>query len=294
MGVVLATLPLLGEAQSPLPTTDGGVEQLARNKQTMVERLLGDSPLARRVLESQDPAALALYEDARARFEEARASLAAGDATAANAAFDAAMQAMHQARKLLPSTLGSDETQVRFAALLGSVESLRRSYLDRARADVPAGKPLAPHSEERLAAVDALLEKARKEAAGARAAAGVATLQQAERLLMDALQAAIGSETVEYRRQGRSPEQVFRDELARNQSFVELVPIALARLDPSPEQVAAMNRQVEANRALRGRAEAAAAAQDLDGAIGILHQATEAIENLLREAGLSIPREPRE
>jgi len=55
-----------------------------------------------------------------------------------------------------------------------------------------------------------------------------------------------------------------------------------------------MTRQVELNRELRSRAEQAAAAHDVAGAIGMLQRATEAIEKLLREAGLSIPRDARE
>ena len=290
----LATVPLLGAAQAPLPTAGGGLEQLARNKESMVARLLTDSPLARRVSDSGDAQALALYADAQAHFEAARGFLAAGDAAAANAAFDAAMQAMHQARKVLPNALGGDEMQLRFGGLLKSLESLRRSYRERFQAEGPAGTAAPAAAEGRLATIDALVEAARQQAAGGRVADGVASLQAAERMLMDALQEAIGSVTVEYRREGATPKQVYRYELARNQSFVELVPIAVARLDPGPEQVAVMTRQVELNRELRSRAEQAAAAHDVAGAIGMLQRATEAIENLLREAGLSIPRDARE
>jgi len=294
MAALLATAPLIGVAQAPLPTTGGGLEQLAHSKEGMVARLLTDSPLARRVTESGNAEALALYRDAQARFEEARGALAAGDAAAANAAFDAAMQAMHQARKLLPSPLGGDEMHLRFGGLLKSLESLRRSYRERFLAEVPAGKAAPRAAEGRLVAIDALIDAARQQTAGGRVTDGVASLQKAERMLMDALQEAIGSDTVEYRRQGATPEQVYRDELARNQSFVELVPIAVARLDPGPDKVAAMNRQLELNRELRGRAEQAAAARDVAGATEMLQRATAAIEDLLREAGLSIPRDARE
>jgi hypothetical protein len=294
VAALLAAAPLVATAHGPLPTTDGGLEQLARNKESMVARLLTDSPLARRVSESSDPQALALYAEAQANFETARGFLAAGDAAGANAGFDAAMQAMHQARKLLPNPLGADENQLRFGGLLKSLESLRRSYRERFQIEVPAGKAVPAAVEGRLAAIDALLDTARQQAAGGRVADGVTSLQAAERMLMDALQEAIGSATVEYRRGGATSEQIYRDELARNQSFVELVPIAVARLQPRPEQVAAMNRQLELNRELRARAEQAAAAHDVAAATGMLQRATEAIEDLLREAGLSIPRDARE
>lgn len=298
--VMLAALPLIGEAQSPpvepvpapLPTAEGGVERLARSKESMVARLLGDSPLARRIAESQHPQALALYHDAHKRLDEARAFLSSGAASEANIALDAAMQLMHQARRLLPDAIGEDaELQVRFGGLLKSLESLRRSYQERFLADVPAGKPVPAASNEHLAAIDAIIAQAREQASDGRVADGVANLQKAERMLMSALQEAIGSDTVEYRKQGRTLQQVYRDELARNQSFVELVPIALGRLNPGPELAAALRRQAELNAEARARAEQRAAARELGAATDILQQATGAIEDLLREAGLAIPRD---
>lgn len=303
VSIATAVLPLVSDAQSPppeqfpgpLPTAEGGVGQLARNKGAMVERLLGESALARRILESNHGPALTLYRNAQERFAEARALLAAGSSIEANAGFDAAMQAMHQARKLLPDTIGGDaELQVRFGGLLKSLESLRRSYKERFLAEVPAGKAAPAEAEKKLASIDDIVAKARQDASQGRVGDGVASLQKAERLLMIALQEAIGSDTVEYRKQGRSPEQIYRDELGRNQSFIELVPVALTQLNPAPEKTLALQRQVEFSAEARLRAERAAASRDYAAATDILLQVTTAIEDLLREAGLAIPRDLRE
>jgi len=303
VSIAFAVLPLVSDAQSPppergpgpLPTAEGGVEQLARNKEAMVARLLGDSPLARRILESNHPPAIALYRDAQQRFGEARTLLAAGSAAQANEGFDVAMQAMHQARKLLPDTIGGDaELQVRFGGLLKSLESLRKSYKERFFVDVPAGKGAPAEAEKQLAAIDVIIGTARQDASAGRIADGVARLQKAERMLMVALQEAIGSDTVEYRKQGRSPEQIYRDELGRNQSFVELVPVALNHLNPGPDRAAALQRQVQLSAEARSRAERTAAARDYGAAAEILQQATTAIEDLLRDAGLAIPRDSRD
>jgi hypothetical protein len=284
--LLLAMAPLFAEGQMA-PSSTGGVEQLARSKETMVGRLLNESPLALRIAASNNSDAQALYRVAQTAFAEARAALAAGDAQHANTAFDSAMQLMHLARKMLPADSGAAvDLQARFAGQLKSVESLRHSYSDRL-AVIRNEHPAAPR-DELLAKIDLLVDQARKEATDGRLEAATTTLLNAERRLSEALRDAIGSTTVEYRRAVDRPEQIYREELARNQSFVELLPIAVEQLKPPAETVASMNRLVDTNLDRRRLAEQQLAARNTEAAIATLRRATEAIEDMLKQAGVSV------
>lgn len=284
--LLLVLAPLFAEAQMA-PLSTGGVEQLARSKETMVGRLLNESPLALRIAASNNADAQALYRVAQTAFAEARAALAAGDAQHANTAFDSALQLMHLARKMLPAESGAAvDLQARFASQMKSVESLRHSYRDRLAA-IRSEHPAAP-PDELLAKIDLLVDEARRESAGGRYEAATTTLLNAERRLSEALRDAIGSTTVEYRRASDRPEQVYREELARNQSYVELLPIAVEQLKPPPDTVAAMNRLVDSNLDRRRLAEQQLAGRNTEAAIATLRHATEAIEDMLKQAGVSV------
>ncbi len=284
--------PLIAAAQTA-PNSTGGVEQLARNKEAMVARMLNESPLAMRITASNNADAQALYRVAQTAFVEARSALEAGEAQRANAAFDSAMQLMHLARKLLPTDLNATVDQTaRFAAQMKSVESLKQSYHDRVT--LMRGAKLGMAEDPLLARIDILVEQARRQVAAGHVEDGVISLLDAERRLTDGLTEAIGSATVEYRRANGQPDQVLRDELARNQSFVELVPIAVGQLRPPPETVAAMNHLVEVNVSLRKLAEQQATAHNTEAAIATLRQATESIEQMLQQAGLKVLQAPRD
>jgi hypothetical protein len=284
--------PLIAAAQTA-PNSTGGVAQLARNKEAMVARMLNESPLAMRIAASNNADAQALYRVAQTAFVEAKSALEAGDPQRANAAFDSALQLMHLARKLLPSDLNATVDQnARFAAQLKSVESLKQSYRDRVT--LMRGAKPGTAEDTLLGRIDMLVDQARRQAAAGHVEDGVTSLLDAERRLTDGLTEAIGSATVEYRRANGQPDQQLRDELARNQSFVELVPIAVSQLRPPPETVAAMNHLVEANLSLRKLAEQQATAHNTEAAIATLRQATESIEQMLQQAGLKVLQAPKD
>lgn len=274
---------------APTPTPQvGGLEQLARSKEAMVGRLLAQSILASRIRTADNPELLALLDQARQAFDNGRAHLADGNAGAANDAFDTALKAMHQARKgLAVDGANAVELNTRFNNLLKSIESLQGSY--RSRRGAAGGKGSAPDE-----AFEAMVQRARRDAAEGRLEQAVDLLRETEAKLMTAIQTQIGSATLHYTEALDSPDQIFRHELSRNRGFAELVPLAIEQLNPPPAQRQALDEQLARNLALRQFAESEAAAQRFDSAITTLRQGTERIQALLERSGVSMSKAMKE
>lgn len=281
-----ALLPLWAVAQTA-PHSTGGLGQLARQKEAMVGRLLMESPLARRILESDVAEAQRLLDEARTHHVEAKRALDAGQDEAANASLDAAMRAMHEARKLLPqSATALPDARTRYDAVLASTLSLREGFVARLSAQA--------QDVDSLSLVDGLIDESRSYAAAGRYAPAMESLGKAEKLLSTAHKALVGDQTLEYRKQFDSPEQVFLDAMARNSSFADLVPVAIAQLKPDAAMIERLNAAVLASREARKQASESARIGRYDAATLMIDDATRVIEERLAEAGLSLTRAARE
>ena len=120
------------------PVSAQNVEQ----KMTMVDKMLNQSPVAARVLTSQNEQARRHFTSARELVAHARTLSAGGQLRGADALLNEAIWEISKAQQLVPDP-GSQQAgeRVRFGQLEDSVAALQRTALDRvAAAQQPAGR----------------------------------------------------------------------------------------------------------------------------------------------------------
>lgn len=259
-------------------------------KEALVRRLVFDSPAEERIAASGNEEARFHLGRARALHARARALADAGDLAGAQAELNAAMGAIGKARSLVPDAAArAVSLRARYGGLLRAAEALSHSYemhVGRAREGAPGAGP-----DLRLAAARARIDEAKALANGGELAQAVPVLERAERELMAGLNAFLGSATLLYAKRFETPAEEYAFELARNRSYRDLVPVAVAQLKPRREAVGLVDRYVAANARHLEAAEGHAAAGRAVQAVEALRAGTHNLQSALAAAGLAVPRE---
>lgn len=268
-------------------------EELRRaisQKESLVRRLVYDSPAEARIAASGNGEAIAQLGRARALHARAKALAEAGDHAGAQGELDAAMWSIGKARQLVPdSTARVVDRRVRYAALERSVEALARA-LDAHVAGAGQGEP-GDGARTTLAAARAGIAHARGLASTEHLEEAVRALERTEHDLMRALNALLGSATLRYAKSFATPREEFAFESERNRSYRELVPVAIAELKPRREAVALIERYVAANARALEAAQAHEASGRLREALDALRTGTGNLQAALAAAGLAVPRD---
>ncbi len=273
------------ETRLPVPAQQVTPE-LVRSKETMVRRLLTDSPVAHRIGLSNSAEAKALLGHALDQYGTASAALKAGELARANDALNDALWTVGKARQLVPDEADRRvEQKVRYSRVLESSEALRTSYV---RHLARAGNAVA---ERDLTQIDSLMSEGRNLANIEKLAEAIRSLERAEQLLMAGINRTLGVTTLDYAEKFDSPAEEFAFELDRNRSFAELVPLAVADLRPGEDAKRLIERYVEQHQRLREQAQATSKSKDFATAISTLRTATGYLQRALLAAGLVIPQQ---
>lgn len=274
--------------QAPAPAPD---RRAFDQKESLVRRLVFDSPAEQRILASGNEEARSHFARARAQHARAVALAESGSLKDAETELNAAMWAVGKARQLVPDAAArAVDQRVRYASLSRTVETLTGSYetnLARAKG-LPRGTAV---SDSRLEAVRARVEEARSLASSERDSEAVVALEKAERELMAGLNGLLGSATIRYATKFESPADEYAWELERNRSYRELVPVALAELKPRREAVTLVERYVATNRTHLADAERLAGSSQFGPAIDALRSGTTFLQAALAAAGLVMPKD---
>lgn len=262
---------------------DAAARRTVEQKLELVRQLVSDSPAARRIAASGNPAAQRHLDEGRRHFERAGEALRTGDIAAAGAAADEALWSFGRARQLVPDDANrAIAERVRYQQLLQSAERMVPTF----RAHLAhAGATDAPD----LAAALELIEQAKAHATAERIADANRALLQAERHLLVGLNRTIGDRTIVYRAHFETPALEFDYELERHRSLHDLVPIAIDELKPDNEARAAIRRLVERSQSLRARAVALAGERRHEAALATVREATALLHSALTAAGLAMP-----
>jgi hypothetical protein len=264
-------------------------ERLAVQKQALVNRLLYDSPAIRNIDSNGDAGSREHLAAARASHRRAQMLIQAGDAAGAEAALNEAMWLIGKARQRSPDMAARlVELRVRYAQLSASVDSLRGSF-EKHNARLPAAR--RPAGEAVLARANQAVENARSLADSDQLREANQELAEAESVLLAGINQVLGSTTLDYSQRFEAPADEFANELERNRSYAELVPLALAEFRPSQEAVRFVGQHVDGNRELRAQAERHAARRDFASALSTLRAGTQLLQRALTVAGLVMPAE---
>ncbi len=258
--------------------------QLVGQKLRLLNYLLG-SPTGERIRSGGDANAkssLAEIEDMAARAVEA---LNAGAVDQAAPLVDKGLKQFSFAVKSLKTDTQKEDRvqQARFEELREGVRTFRKSLLE-AMAQQP-DEAIKPMDTEEL---NRLVNRADRFAEGERYEDANELLSRAYEMTVTALAKLRESETIVYRLEFASPVEEYQYETSRADSHEELVNVLRARGAAAGTKSSLVDRYLAQSRDLRGRAEAAANAQDFETAIELTRKATDHLNRSLRLMGVQM------
>jgi tetratricopeptide (TPR) repeat protein len=267
-------------APSRSPVTTEVVDQ----KIAMIDKVLNRSPVAARVLKSQNEQARRHFTNARELVAHAQVLAGTGQLRGADALLNEAIWEVSRAQQLVPDP-GTQQAgeRARYMQLEDSVIALQRTALI---ALPPVGNRQA-ESGERTARANALVEQAVALARSDRYIEANRMLDQALVLLLRDASVRLAGHTIVYDHRFASRREEFEFELARFRSFERLVPLALLEFRPAAEALSLVERHVSQARELRERAEGKAS-RDTLAAIRDVVEGTDALRRALNAARLVV------
>lgn len=261
--------------------------QVVLQKIAMVDKMLNHSPVAARVLNSQNEQARRHFTHARELIDHAQALSAGGLLRGADALLNEAIWEISRAQQLVPDpgSLQAGE-RARFMQLEDSVTALQRTALIA----LPATSGRQGESADGVAArANSLVEQAVVLARADRYIEANKQLDQALVLLLKDASARLAGHTIVYDWRFADRREEFEFELERFGSFERLVPLALLEFRPSAEALALIERYVAQARQLRERGEAQLTL-NAGAAVKSVVEGTDSLRRALQAAGLVVPQ----
>lgn len=260
------------------------------NKTRLVKLLLAQSPAVQRVPESGNAQAKKKLADAQALYAKAGGEADAGRTAQAVKLLDQAIVEISAAARLVPDPVQlAAQERTRYASLSETVRTflnLHKSVSDK----MAARKLQANAGTLDPAKVNGLVEKAEGLAAAGNHKDANAALNEAYRAVVGSLSKMLMSTTIVYDQKFDTPAEEYQYELARNRSYEELVPLAVAQLGTSRDNAQQSERYVQQSRELREAAQKQAAGGNYAAAIKTIQDATGHLQRSLRIAGVIVPQ----
>lgn len=263
-----------------------------QSKLQLVKLQLTRSPAVQRVQQGDHLLAKQKLAEAQAAYQRAEVEAGAGRQDEAIKLLDQALRDIVAASNLVPdpaqaaARVRSQNQELR--AAIRMFHALHKGLSSR----MGSIKLHAPSVGADIDRIDGMVERADAMMAGGQQQEANLLLSDAHQIVVSALNRMLTAETIVYELKFDSPADEFRHELARNQSFEELVPIALARLNVSTEAATLAERYVRLSRELADAAQRQAGDGNYRAALKSLQDATNHLERALRIAGLVVPQSP--
>lgn len=284
--LVLLSMKLFAQSGAmPSQTTPTLVNQ----KLQLVGRLLSESPAAARIHASTNQEAKLSFAQAKQQYESAQKLLLKTEFTQADAALNDAMWLIGKARARVPDSMARViELRAQANAYRHAVDSMIPAYeahLARTRELPRDTKP----SDDTLSRVRGLLDEARALENAEQIEDANRLLQDAERLMMAGLAKLLKTSTIAYAQKFETQAEEYGFELRRNQSYQELIPLALTELKPAAELLPQIRQYREQNVNAVQLAAKLAEQQRFKDAISALRGGTAYLQGALAVTGLVLP-----
>ena len=284
--VKLAATPARPAAAAPALEDRPRVSKAqVQQKLAFAELFVNQSRSARRIEDSGNAAAQGFLRDARDKLQASRTAFEEQRFDQALALVDESLRLMSEASRRVPAESDQAVLQERFKELLQGVETFQASYQrnyqrlskQRHRKEIP---------QLDMARIESAKAEARRLAEEGDYDEAVQVLSQVQEDLNNALTDMLHEETMSYELVFETPKEEYEYELARYESYEELIPLAIEQRRPSPQTVELMNRFVEKAKGIKAQALPTAAKGDYKTAILMLQGATSHIQRALRLAGV--------
>ncbi|MEJ2651898.1 MAG: hypothetical protein P8173_08925 [Gammaproteobacteria bacterium] len=244
--------------------------------------LMGSSPIMKRVAASGNVQAHGLMAQAQKHYKNAQTALGAGDNAAAMEAVNESLRLFSAAAHLVPDPSEQIDYKSRYNDLYEQLRSFDKSYNKNLERGI---KPKAGQGLDK-AKFDQLVKEANGLADREQYEAATKRLERANEMLTAALGSLLQSQTVVYDKNFATPKEEYEYELARYQSYLELIPLAIEQRRPSGQTVAMMDKLAARAKEVRDEGVKLADKGDHKQAILALQAATERLQRALRLAGV--------
>jgi len=266
-------------------TDDGTVTEAQVNQKiSFAEMFINQSHAAKRLAQTDNIDALSVYQQSKEKLAEAKETVVKGDFNQAMSTVNEALRLMSDASRQVPSASQLEEQRNRFAELTEGVKTFEASYkrnLERLSKD---SKNDAGRLD--LDQVHDMVQQATKLADSNQYTEANKLLAKVQRDITAILSKMLDNSTVVYDKNFATPVEEYEYELARYQSYEELIPIALEQKQPTKRAIELMDQFVEKARELKGQAEQEAAKQNHETSIQMLQAATDHLQRALQIAGV--------
>jgi hypothetical protein len=295
-GVASAAEPMQQATRfiAPPGTESSGAPRQAtlESKTRLVKLLLVQSPAVQRIPQSNNAQARKKLADAQALYAKADTEAAAGRIEPAIKMLDEALLEIVSASRLVPDAaqLAAQE-RARYAGLSEASRSFLTLYKGLSER-LAARKVATPSVALDVGRIQGMVEKAEALAGSGNHKDANVLLGDAYKNVVAALNKMLMAETIVYDQKFNTPAEEFQHELARNRSYEELVPLAIAQMNPSRDTALLSERYAQQSRELRDSAQKQAAGGDYPAALKIIQDATGHLQRSLRIAGVIVPQAP--
>lgn len=295
-GVALAGEPLAVKSKSGAETSVGSSAKPSQgawdHRLRLVRQLLAQGTVAQRIEHSNNGPAKKLLADAQALYGKAQLELGAGRAGTAIHLLDDALRQIAAASSLVPDLVLQEarerQQNQQLRAAIVAFQAQQRSRAGRSTAGADQSEEVGAN----MGRIDAMLARADGLLAMGEQGEASQVLSNAYKIAVMTLNKMLASETIVYSLKFDTPADEFQHELARNQSYEELIPIALIQLNVARETAVLAERYVRQSRELRDAAQRRASSGDYAAALKALQDATGHLQHSLRIAGVIVPQSP--
>ena len=256
-----------------------------KQKIAFAEMFINQSQAAKRIAASGNPEANEMYQGARGKFLDAKDAFARGQFEQSLALVDESLRLMSEASRRVPSQTKAEAEQARFKEMMEGTRTFADSYhrnFKRLSKQNSAKKIV----ELDMSKINAEMNRAQQLADENNYSEAIGVLTKTQTTLTNALTDMLDDETMSYELIFETPKEEYEYELARYESYEELIPIAIEQKRPPPGTVNLMNQFVEKAKGIRDQAEPTAAKGDYKTAILMLQGATHHIRRALQVVGV--------
>ncbi len=238
---------------------------------------------ARRVKNSNNPEAKALFESSQKKLTEARELQEAGGNRAAMKLIDEALRNMSLASQMVPSEGLKGEQKQRYNSVVEQLSQQERSHKEAYDRLLQEGEDVVGYDQ---GAVSVYKSSAKAHADAQRYTAAITDIEQADRVVTTALNEMLDSRTVKYELNLDTPQGEYEYEHNRYLGYAELVPVAIEEKKPSAGQMMLLNNFVDKSKAMNAKGEAMAEDGSYPDAIRLMQEATKQVRKALRMLGV--------
>ncbi len=238
---------------------------------------------AKRVKNSNNSEAKALFESSQNKLTAARKLQKAGDNRAAMKLIDEALRNMSLASQMVPSEGLKGEQKQRYNSVLEQLYQQEKSYKEAYERLLQEGEDVVGYDQSE---VSAYKSSAKAHADAQHYTAAITDIEQADRIVTTVLNEMLDSRTVRYELNLDTPQGEYEYEHNRYLGYAELVPVAIEEKKPSAGQMMLLNNFVDKSKAMNAKGEAMAEDGNYPDAIRLMQEATKQVRKALRMLGV--------